>query len=237
MAECLEDSEVDVEAIIREIMQEKKVFPEEIEEEEPFVLKKFLKNLKNKKKSQRYFRGRAYCQFKCQDDSCGHSWSSNRAWCILDLKEQRIEQKLKEECSLYKNHPNFKEMSLSNSDKSDDSDGDCSIENNSSDGDCSIENNSSDGDCNIENGGDGGFHIDSNSSTKIYFDDESVGAYPRFEDEESVRHMVEWAVNLHLVLVGRKEKEIRSYDKQRQTNGPHEQSLCEMCQEMNGPCW
>ncbi len=195
MAECCKDSEVDINAIIKEIMREKKVTPEEIDKdnkEKPFVLEEFLKDLKDRSKwSLRYFRGRAYAQFKCGNEFCDNLWSSNRAWCILDLKKQKMKLKLKQECTLYEEHPDFKYLSLS----------------------------------------------EKQEKKELDFKDDSVGAFPSFEDEKSARYMVEWAVNKYLELVGRKERVFKNYDSQRQVNAPHKQSLCEMCQAMGGPCW
>ena len=102
--ECVE---VDIESIIMEVMEKNGITPDDVEEEEPFDIDIFIKNLKKKEKwSQRYFRGRALGQFKCDSAICNNTWSSAFSWCILDLKEQRVEMKFKQECS----SPQHKDM-------------------------------------------------------------------------------------------------------------------------------
>lgn len=110
------ENPVDIDAIIEEIMLEKGVNPEDIPEEEPFDLEQFIENLKDRNNwSLRYFRGRAHGQYKCKNILCENTWSSTRAWLILDLKEQTVERKLKEECASYEKHQDFEKLSLSES--------------------------------------------------------------------------------------------------------------------------
>ena len=66
-------------------------------------------------------------------------------------------------------------------------------------------------------------------------DAEYKGVEPCFEDEESVRRMVEWAVNLHLCLVGRREwspKKCMDY----KPTPEHMDGLCEMCKCLGRLC-
>lgn len=91
--------EVDTDAIIKEVMEEKGISPQDIPEEQPFQLRRFVNNLKRKKKwSRRYFNGRAKGEFKCQEGTCDRCWSSPHSWCILDLKEQKIIMKFEQMC-------------------------------------------------------------------------------------------------------------------------------------------
>lgn len=84
--ECVE---VDIESIIKEVMEENNISPQDVEEEEPFNVDTFMKNLLKKKKnwSQSYFRGHASGQFKCDSALCDNTWSSVYSWCILDLND------------------------------------------------------------------------------------------------------------------------------------------------------
>lgn len=97
--ECV--NEVDVDAIIREVMEEFGVSPADIPEEGPFEKKAFMKNLKRKSNwSKRYYRGHANGYFKCK--SCGGHWTSYQASCIIDLKGQTLVMRFKQKCK--KNH-------------------------------------------------------------------------------------------------------------------------------------
>ena len=119
MAEAPDTScpdEVDIEAIIKEVMKNEKLYPREIVEEPPFNVETFIKAIKSPKKedwSRRYFHGHAYGQFKCDNNLCTNPWSSAYAWCVLDLKEQKVEMKFKQQCADVKSHKDIKKLSLS----------------------------------------------------------------------------------------------------------------------------
>ena len=94
--------EVDIDAIIREVMAEYEVDPDEIpREDDPFDLDHFLE--KKLKTSKRYFLGKTLGHFTCQElcgDQevgngqglrCNRYWKSGHASCIIDLKEQRVD--------------------------------------------------------------------------------------------------------------------------------------------------
>ena len=90
-------NEVCIEAIIKDVMKDYDVDPQEIPEEGPFDLKKYIEDLKHREKwSKRYFRGHAKGIYTC--DKCDHQWTSIQAWCILDLKRQRVVMKFKQKC-------------------------------------------------------------------------------------------------------------------------------------------
>ena len=96
MAEC-QAAEVDIDAIIREVMSENKISPSEIPEEKPFELSRFIKSFRRRKKwSKRYFKGHARGEFKCAEATCGNTWTSPYSWCVLDLKKQAIIRKFKQ---------------------------------------------------------------------------------------------------------------------------------------------
>lgn len=180
--------EVDIEAIICEIMKEKEVYTKKIDEEDPFDLEEFLNNLNNRENwSTRYFRGHALGKFKCEETLCDNSWPSAYAWCIIDLKKQKVIKKFKQEC--LKEHKDMQHLSLEEKKKP------------------------------------------SQQSMK-----KTQGVYPSYEDKEAVTRMVEWAVNLHLVLVGRNEREETHYSDYRSTP-EHRQDLCEMCQRLGRLCF
>jgi hypothetical protein len=196
MAECPEDPKIDPEiAFIKEVMLDLEVDPNEIPEEKPFNLKKLFRNLKSKKWSRRYSKCRAYGHFKCHDEPCAKAWKSSRAWCILNLKMQRVEIKLKQVCSQYKKHSNFKGLRLS-------------------------ENK------NESNG-------DKSSVSEI---DISKGVFPI----KICRHgkCALHAVNRYLVLVGRKERQKKYADRQRQAKRPHCREFCHnmACILKGSPC-
>lgn len=178
MAECPTEivkcpKEVDIERIIKEIMKDEGLDPEEVQEEEPFDVDNFIKTIKSGNRdewSRRYFRGNAYGQYQCDNDLCGNSWSSAFAWCVLDLKKQTLEMKFKQECSSGKSHKDMEQLALK----------------------------------------------DKTSS--------------------NVKHMVQWAVDLHLQLAGRKEKRPKSHTNYRSTP-EHMNGSCEMCKRLGRLCF
>lgn len=182
------NSEVDIEAIIREVMKENKLDPEEIPEEVyPFDLDVYIEDMKDRKNwSKRYFRGHAFSQFKCEETLCDKSWPSAYAWCIIDLKKQELSMRFKQKCSA-KHVEDIEQLSLQEK--------------------------------------------PTQQKSK-----KTQGVYPSYEGEESVTRMVEWAVNLYLVLVGRKEREEKHYSDYRPTP-EHRQDLCEMCQRLGRLCF
>lgn len=187
MAKC--PDEVNIEAILKKYMKENHVDPDEIPTEAPFDVDKFIENLKEKKNwSKRYFRGCAYGQFKCDNTLCGNSWSSPHAWCILDLKEQRVEMKFTQKCS-FKTHKHMKQLGLQD------------------------------------------------EASPLEPDDEEAVVEPCYEDAESVRHMVEWAVNLYLYITKRKEREPTYHSSNYRPTPEHKEDLCEMCQRLGRLCF
>lgn len=216
---------VDVAAVIKEIMEDKTVDPKEVEEEKPFVLEDFLRDLKNRKWSERYFKRHVHGHFDCQ--YCGNMWTSNRAWCIVDLKEQVVKLRFKQECENYGKHKKHKS-----------GDAVSSLSGQFSE---KLGISGSEIDDLVPSDSDS-LGADSLQDSDLYtrgldFADDAVGSYPSFKDKNSVLCMVESAVNKHLEIVGRKEKETKYHDRQRSSNAPHNQSLCEMCKREGGPCW
>ena len=164
-------AEVDVDAIIVEVMEENEISPSDIPEERPFELGWFFGKLRHRKRwSKRYYKGRAKGEFKCRDDDCANTWSSPHSWCIIDLREQTIVMKFKQKCIKVKEKHVIKE------------------------------------------------------------DPDYVGEYPTYTDENSVRKMVQWAVNLYLA-----KKPMESTDGHAPT-AKHPCHLCEMCKLLKRPC-
>ena len=61
-------------------------------------------------------------------------------------------------------------------------------------------------------------------------------------DKSSVRRMAEFAVDLCLKRLGRREYEVRDptydlSDMEKSLTGPHDEERCEMCQELGHSCW
>lgn len=176
--------ELKVRTIIQEVMKREGIAPDDVPEEEPFNKKKFIKDLKKGNWSKRYFRGRAYGNFKCDEELCDNTWNSPHASCVLDLKEQKMIVKFKQECALKTKHINMEQLNLQDREEA------------------------------------------ANNEDK----DKEPGVRPFFSDE-SLRIMVEWAVDLFLQLTRRKER------KQRNTAGSfiptpaHMDGLCELCKK------
>ena len=79
--------------VISEVMENEGLRPEDIPREHG-VNPASLQQIKG---SRRYFRCKAFASFDehvdnsdQDDDPCYHSWKSAHAWCVLDLKKQRI---------------------------------------------------------------------------------------------------------------------------------------------------
>lgn len=193
MAECL--AEVNVRDIIVEVMEEKGASPDEVAEEGPFDLEEFIKTIKKKNKekwSERYFRGRAKGQFKCNNELCerkNKGWSSIYAWCILDLKDQKVKIKIGQKCT--KCQEKRRELGLETSSETSEEDED---------------------------------------------EDDQEWIKQSYKDEESVRHMVEWAVNLHLYLVGKQDREPIYHKPSYRKTPEHKSRSCKMCKLMGVPC-
>lgn len=96
MAECID--EVDIDAIIKEVMAECGLSPDAIPAETPFNKSSFMRNYRKGKRSRRYYCGWASGHFTCNQVHCGHTWPSRYAWCVIDLKEQKLVMKLKQGC-------------------------------------------------------------------------------------------------------------------------------------------
>ena len=90
------DSEINVPAIIEEVMKSEGVDLNDIREEEPFDIKKFLESFRHRKmKSMQYYLGYTSGEFDCE---CGHSWKSALTWCIIDLKNQELHMRIAQRC-------------------------------------------------------------------------------------------------------------------------------------------
>ncbi len=79
---------------IAEVMEEEDVTVADIPRETPFSLDQ-LSWIESS--SRRYFSCRAFALFN-RHDKCSRNWGSARAWCIIDLKEQRIIHKFNQDC-------------------------------------------------------------------------------------------------------------------------------------------
>ncbi len=73
---------------IAEVMEEEDVAVADIPRETPFSPMSW---------SRRYFICKAFALFN-RHDECSRNWGSARAWCIIDLKEQRIIHKFDQDC-------------------------------------------------------------------------------------------------------------------------------------------
>ena len=88
---------LDGEQIITEVMEREGLYPEDIPQEYGVN----PANLQQIKGSRRYFRCKAFARFDEHidtDSDCNHSWKSAHAWCVLDLKKQRIAHRFHQEC-------------------------------------------------------------------------------------------------------------------------------------------
>ena len=80
-------------ATIAEVMEEKDVFKGDIPEEQPFD----PENLGEIRHSKRYFRCKGFAMFNSHP-SCNRRWASGHAWCIMDLREQKIIHRFTQNC-------------------------------------------------------------------------------------------------------------------------------------------
>ena len=80
--------------VIAEVMDGEGVAVEEIPRETPFDINN-LGMIENS--SRRYFSCRAFAKFN-RHANCSRHWGSVRAWCIIDLKEQRIIYRFDQDC-------------------------------------------------------------------------------------------------------------------------------------------
>ena len=160
--------EVDIDAIIEEVMEEEEVDPRDVPRERPFNLKQFFKDLQDsrREKSLRYYHGKLPGEFRCR--RCGRYWTSGHTSCILDLKKQTVKKKLYQRCD--------------NCDEDDDK------------------------------------------------------VYPHYRNEERVRRMVKWAVNLYLVKTNQREPRERTGGDYFRRTAPHRDELCELCEVLGGLC-
>lgn len=80
---------------IREVMKEKGVSTREIPEERRADPKTAVNS-----GSRRYFRVKGFASFDEHVDpgDCHRTWKSAHAWCVIDLKEQRVAYRYKQEC-------------------------------------------------------------------------------------------------------------------------------------------
>ena len=77
-------------AIILAAIEDEGVRVEDIPKEREFT------SPKDANGSKRYFKKKGFAQFVCPSDN--RMWSSAHAWCIIDLKEQRICYRYEQEC-------------------------------------------------------------------------------------------------------------------------------------------
>ena len=109
MASCSISTE---QRIIAEVMEEKNVSPDDIPVENPFVPSRPANQIDG---SKRYFHVKGFARFnehdvadddhvqedESDDDDeprCTRTWPSAHAWCIMDLKEQKIVKRYPQEC-------------------------------------------------------------------------------------------------------------------------------------------
>lgn len=224
--------EVNVNVIIREIMSANGIRPSDIPEESPFQIKRFIASLRRKKRwSHRYFKGHAFGEFHCSNDVCGNTWTSPHSWCVLDLKEQTMIMKFKQQCIKKKKHLKISKLDLEDSKVLDLPPRKHQASGTSkSDGDSSFSSGDS------ESGESSSEDERSESDDPEYSRPE--GEYPTYMNEDSVRRMVDWAVHLYLDLVsGRKEKEPKpEYPDDHTPTAPHPRYLCQMCKLLRRPC-
>lgn len=79
--------------VINEVMTENRVTTQDIPEERGVD----PTNLSAISQSKRYFKTKAFASFNAHG-MCARSWKSAHAWCVLDLKRQRIAHKLTQDC-------------------------------------------------------------------------------------------------------------------------------------------
>lgn len=128
--------------------------------------------------SKRYFKTKAFASFNAHKrpsgagPMCSRNWKSAHAWCVLDLKEQRIAHKLSQDCQTCNGH-----------------------------------------------------------------------SMPEF-DRESMQRMAEYAVDLYLKRVGRRQWKPRvdPFDMDDMffaldDRPPHDEARCEMCRRLGRSCW
>ena len=85
--------------IIHQVMNDNDVQPREIPHGAPFNPQK--DNLQRISSSKRYFRTRGNARFNYHTQ-CRRKWTSARAWCIMDLKQQRIIHTFTQDCKTCK---------------------------------------------------------------------------------------------------------------------------------------
>ena len=84
----------DASAIIREVMAENDVDPARVRSEDPIQ----PSNLDRIRRSRRYFLTKGFANFPRHEGFCGRTWTSAHAWCVIDLKKQRIYHRYSQEC-------------------------------------------------------------------------------------------------------------------------------------------
>ena len=86
--------------VIAEVMEEEGVDPNEIPKDSHIN----PSDLQQIKKTDRYFRCKGFVSFNVHitpsGRQCKHTWKSAHAWCVLDLKKQRIVHRWCQECRL-----------------------------------------------------------------------------------------------------------------------------------------
>ena len=102
-------------AVIADVMEEKGVSVAEIPDEQRFD----PNHLDRIERSKRYFRCKAFARFgdhmhKNQRTTCHRHWASAHAWCIMDLKTQRIIYYFSQKCQSCEGsaNPDFDEEAL-----------------------------------------------------------------------------------------------------------------------------
>ena len=82
-------------AIIKQIMADKGIDPGKIPSEDHI---RDPSNPDSIKRSRRYFRTKGFANFPRHITFCGRRWPSAHAWCVTDLKKQRICHRYSQEC-------------------------------------------------------------------------------------------------------------------------------------------
>ena len=166
--------------LIQEVMEREGITPDDVPQEGPFNKERFIEDLKSKCWSKRYFRGRAYGEFKCNKELCNNEWNSPHASCVLDLKDQKMVVKFKQECALKLDHVNMEQLDLQD-------------------------------------------------RAEAVDKEDMEGVVEPFFCDESLKKMVEWAVDLFLQLTGRKERKQPNNGDNYRSTPPHRDDLCELC--------
>ena len=98
--------------VINAVMVENGVTTSEIPEEARVDPTK----LETISQSRRYFKTKAFASFSgvhAKQSSlglCSRSWKSAHAWCVLDIKKQRVAHKLSQDCQACNGRPEMRQL-------------------------------------------------------------------------------------------------------------------------------